>query len=122
MSNAALKHKRVEAGISRKVAADACGISQFRLDRIERGVVTDADVIKSYGAGLEALLKSHTLAPHKPAAAKASNGNGSKPAAKATTKKAAPKTAAKRTTTTKKPTRHAGEKVTQAATATEPED
>jgi hypothetical protein len=101
MTNAALKHKRVEAGISRKVAAEACGISQFRLDRIERGAVTDADAVKSYSAGLEQLLKSHTLAPHKPAAPKAGNGNGSKPAAKATAKKATTKPPAKKTTTRK---------------------
>jgi Helix-turn-helix domain len=107
MSNATLKQRRVDAGISRKVAAEACGISQFRLDRIERGAVTDADVIKTYSAGLEQLLKSHTLAPHKPAAPKAGNGNGTKPAAKtttaktSTTKKATNKPPAKKTTTRK---------------------
>jgi hypothetical protein len=106
MSNAALKHKRVEAGISRKVAADACGISQFRLDRIERGVVTDAEAVKTYSTGLEQLLKSTTLAPHKPAPPKAEDGGGrtkpaGKPAAKkaTTTKPTTKPTAAKKTTT-----------------------
>jgi hypothetical protein len=87
MTSAALKKKRTDAGNSRKVAAEACGISQFRLDRIERGAVTDADVIKSYTAGLDRLLLQH-LAAHKPAAPKATNGGGSKPGTKPTARKA----------------------------------
>jgi hypothetical protein len=42
----------VESGISRNVAADGCGISHFKLDRIERGVDVGEDVRKAYDARL----------------------------------------------------------------------
>ena len=85
MSKAAdMKARRVAAKISRKQAADACGISQFRLDRLERGEVTDAEVVKAYDTGLAKLLAEAT---------KASTTNGTKP--KTAAKKTAAKTAAK---------------------------
>jgi hypothetical protein len=77
-----LKTRRVEAKISRKTAADACGISQFKLDRIERGVDVDDDVRKAYDTGRAKLLAE--------AAKNASTTNGTKPPVK--------KTAAKKTT------------------------
>ena len=87
-----LKARRVEAKISRKVAADACKISQFALDKIERGDVDDGDIIKAYTDGLGKLI-----AQHKPA----TNGKAKAPAAK---KPAAKKPAAKKTTArTRKP-------------------
>jgi hypothetical protein len=87
MTNANLKAKRVEANISRKVAAQGCGISQFRLDRIERGVA-DAEQVKSYTTQFEQFLKSQTLAKVEPPKPKASNGGGTKPATKKRTTKA----------------------------------
>jgi DNA-binding XRE family transcriptional regulator len=53
-----LKDRRVKAGITRKTAADACGISQFRLDKIERNAdgITDEDR-QAYADGLAKLLK-----------------------------------------------------------------
>jgi DNA-binding XRE family transcriptional regulator len=52
-----LKARRVEAGITRKTAAEVAGISQFKLDRIERGVDVGEDVRKAYDAGMAKLLK-----------------------------------------------------------------
>ncbi|HET6754868.1 MAG TPA: helix-turn-helix transcriptional regulator [Jiangellaceae bacterium] len=51
-----LKTRRVKAGITRKVAAEAAGISQFKLDKIERGVDVSDDVRKAYDAGMAKLL------------------------------------------------------------------
>jgi predicted transcriptional regulator len=98
MTNETLKRKRTEAGVSRKAAADACGISQFRLDRIERGVA-DAEQVKSYATQFEHLLKGGTLAKVEPPKPKASNGGGTKPATKTTTKAPATKAPAKKATT-----------------------
>jgi hypothetical protein len=94
-STQVLKTRRTEAGISRKVAADACGISQFKLDRIERGVDVDGDIVKSYTEGLGKLIAQHKPATNgqakkQPAAKKAAAKKA--PAKKATAKKqAAPK-------------------------------
>jgi hypothetical protein len=112
MSDTTLKKRRVDAGISRKVAADACGISQFRLDRIERGVA-DAEQVKSYASQFEHLLKGGTLAKVEPPKPKASNGGGTKPATKPATK--APATR-KATTAKKTTTRPAAKKSTAAPT------
>jgi DNA-binding XRE family transcriptional regulator len=55
-----LKTRRVEAGITRKVAAEAAGISQFKLDKIERGVDVGDDERKAYDDGLAKLLAQAT--------------------------------------------------------------
>jgi hypothetical protein len=62
-----LRTRRVEAKITRKAAADACGISQFKLDKLERGVDVGEDVRKAYDTGLAKLLAN---------AAKTSTTNG----------------------------------------------
>jgi hypothetical protein len=73
-----LKTRRVEASITRKAAAEAAGISQFKLDRIERGVDVGDDVRKAYDDGLAKLLAE---------SAKTSTTNGTKPKARTSTAK-----------------------------------
>jgi transcriptional regulator with XRE-family HTH domain len=72
------KARRVEAGITRKQLADAAGISQFKLDRIERGVDVDEESRKAYDAALAKLVAAGAKASTKPAKKPA-------PAKKATT-------------------------------------
>jgi hypothetical protein len=50
------KARRVEASITRKQAADACGISQFKLDKLERGVDVGDEIRKAYDAGMAKLI------------------------------------------------------------------
>jgi hypothetical protein len=83
-TNKDLKTRRVEAGITRKVAAEAAGISQFKLDKIERGVDVGEGTRQAYDTGLAKLLAQ---------AAKASTTNGTKPKARTSTAK---KTTARR--------------------------
>jgi hypothetical protein len=68
MSNAALKKKRVDAGISRKVAADACGISQFRLRSSRPGWLDKAGLISSFAGG-PSVTDNTRVPPGLPAAA-----------------------------------------------------
>jgi transcriptional regulator with XRE-family HTH domain len=53
-----LKTRRNQAGITRGQLAEASGISQYKIDRIERGVDVGEDVRKAYDAGLAKLLKA----------------------------------------------------------------
>ena len=82
-----LKARRVNASITRKQGAEAAGISQFKLDKIERDVDVGEDVRKAYDTGLAKLLAVAKKAPAT---------NGSKPASKksAARKAAQPKAGA----------------------------
>jgi DNA-binding XRE family transcriptional regulator len=63
------KTHRIEAKITRKQLADAAGISQFRLDKLERNDagVADEDV-KAYDEALKKLLARAGTKPAKKAA------------------------------------------------------
>jgi DNA-binding XRE family transcriptional regulator len=82
MTTPALKARRVEAGVTRKQLADASGISQYLIDKIERGDEVGDDSRKSYATGMTKLAADQGKSSTKP------------------TKKA---TAAKKTTTARKP-------------------
>jgi hypothetical protein len=85
-----LKARRVEAKITRKVAAEACGISQFRLDKIERNAdgIGDDDR-QAYADGLAKLLK--LAAEHAKTQPAAKKQAVAKPSTNGTAKKTAPK-------------------------------
>jgi hypothetical protein len=87
MSTTQLKERRTAPKIiSRKQAADACKISQFALDKIERDADVDGDLVKAYTEGLGKLLADAKKQP-------ATNGMPKPPAKKATARKATqPKT------------------------------
>jgi transcriptional regulator with XRE-family HTH domain len=51
-----LKARRVDASITRGQLAEASGISQYKIDRIERGVDVGEDDRKAYDAGVAKLL------------------------------------------------------------------
>jgi topoisomerase IA-like protein len=84
-TNKDLKATRTAAKITRGQLAGAAGISQFKLDRIDRGVDVGEDVPKAYDDGMARLLAES--AKTQPTAKK-----------QATAKPAAKKQAAKSTT------------------------
>jgi transcriptional regulator with XRE-family HTH domain len=58
MNTKDLKARRVDAGITRAQVAKASGISQYKIDRLERGDAVDAEDQKKYADAMTQLIKT----------------------------------------------------------------